>query len=199
MELEYALCVGIDDNFREECILRAERFNPCLNTFSSKGGSIIDVYIKNVTSERFYLTKSDLTIFSGPAGKAESGVWIIPPPKRIKSGETVFMRAYSGKISTTDPLICIFPVEMDVDVAYKSCDSGFSFSVISDRETEENGCEGLQPFKPINVTEFGLMAVVSPSSDPGSYQRKDEVLNILYLQPSPEDDRWRNTAYFIIS
>ena len=186
MEVERLLSVCIDEECIRECIEKAKCFDPCLSEFASKEGAIIDIYIQNVTSVRFYLSESNNVVFSGFIGESKDGLWVIPPPKRIKGGETVFMRAYTKKVSTTKPEVCAFPVEISIDVSYKSDAGTFSFSVNTDRETDGGGCEGLQVFKPITVSEFGTKPT------PASFK-------VLYLQPPTGDREWRNTAYFLIS
>jgi len=209
-----------------KCIRRASKLRPCLCDFESDEEAVIDLYIKNTTKTTFKLVKRSNLVASGSFGTLNPGNWIVPPPCKIHRGETVFMRASSGKVNTTDLNICSNRVSYIVGLKYveipimggdcqetktenhtNSLDN-FNIEVRALRQATEGsgnntdnatiqGCDGLKPFEPVTVLEF-------KSNFP--------QLNIYNLQPQsppqcpilpPEfrlfDTRWRNTVYFILA
>jgi len=181
-----------------KCVRRASRFRPCLCDFVSDEDAVIDVYITNKTKYSFKLTEESNIVATGSFGINTPGFWIIPPPKRIRGEETIFMRGYSGKVSTTDLNTCTNPVDYTISARYagiKDPTDTFYVEVRALREAAEGsadntlnaqiqGCAALQPFEPVNVADFS-------SNYP--------ALNIYNLQAQIPDLRWRNTAFFLIA
>ncbi len=186
----------------KRCIKRATRLRPCLCEYTSEKDAIMDVYIMNTSKRTFSLVEVENIVATGPFADQQPGAWIIKPPKTIHACETVFIRAYSGKISTTDHTLCSYGVSFTITVGYHDPvynstydldpTSFFTFEVGTTRNSEGNGCAGLQPFDPLSITDF-------TSNFP--------VVNIYSLTPQSGnisqdeqgDERWRNTAFFIIS
>lgn len=192
-----------------KCVRQACKFRPCLCDFESDEEAILDIYIKNTSKTTFKLVEESNIVATGSFGINTPGVWIIPPPPKIFRGETVFIRASSGKVSTTDLNTCTNPVDYTISMRYfqipridydknkgpvKELDT-FYVEVRAVRDASEGsesntdnasieGCAGLKPFEPINVFEFS-------SNFP--------KLNIYNLQAQLLDTRWRNTAYFILA
>ncbi len=195
----------------QKCVRLASKFRPCLCDFVSEEDAIIDLYIKNTTKHDFFAKEISNVVTTGPFAEERPGQWIIPPPKRIRRGETVFARGYSGKVSTTDEETCIYPVIFVLALRYtdsKSKEGGnqFLIEVQSTRNPADStpegrlGCAGLQPFQPIN--EFSIPPVDSrfQTNLPSIIYESDfPALNIFYLLPQINDPRWRNTAFFLLS
>jgi len=169
------------------CLKSASKLKPCLNDQSSAEEAFIDVYIQNQTSNGFYLVSSDVRTNSRRGFVDVSGNWIITPAQYIKGGETIFFRAYSGKISVTDADDCFFPTEFSVDFTYISPDQPGSLKGFLTKTRDGVGtCSEVNPFSPLEQRyEFeGKINV---------YQ------NVSYVPPEQGVERWRNTAFVILS
>lgn len=162
-----------------KCVRRAAKLRPCLCDFESDEEAIIDLYIKNTTKTTFKLVEESNIVASGSFAIENPGKWIVPPPCKIHRGETVFMRASSGKVSTTDLNTCTNLVDYTVSLRYfeipiidydhpeteKQELDTFYIEVSAVRQAAEGsesntnnatipGCAGLKPFEPVTVFEF---------------------------------------------
>jgi len=191
----------------EKCIRKAERFRPCLCDYTSDEDAIIDLYIMNTSEREFRLVDSENIVSLGPFADQQLGLWILAPPPVLDPKTTIFARAYSGKISTTDPGICNYDVTFTVTVAYvdeikntETITPFFRFEVGSLRESPEGGCSELQPFDPLAVTNinsnFPVVNIYNLTPQSGIDTRPQSRQDIFALEG---DLRWRNTAFFIIS
>ena len=218
MEWEECITTTPSSYVVKKCIRRATRFRPCLCEYTSKEDAIIDMYIMNTSKRAFVLTNAENIVTTGAFADQQPGLWIIEPPRSLQPNETVFSRAYSGKISTTVPDICTYAVNFTITIAYEDKSSAdpryvesydseceitppfFRFEVGTSRNSEGDGCTGLQPFDPVSITDF---------------TSKFPVVNIYNLTPQrgidvvPQNEqdvvaqngdvRWKNTVFFIIS
>jgi hypothetical protein len=184
----------------KKCLKDAACFRPCVNGYKSCDDAIMDIYINNFTNHKWRLNFEENVVSTGPFAIERKAKWIIPPPKYIKPRETVVMRAYSDKISTSDPNICAFNVNFTVTVIYKNVKTGKKFELVTFtiRPGSPDACMNLLPFEPIVVATFetnaedtNILVVFPPCTEP--IEIDDNV-----FEPCKFED-WRNTAYFVLS
>lgn len=201
----------------EKCICKAEKFRPCLCDYASTEDAIIDLYIMNTSKREFELMNLENIVSLGPFADQQKGMWVIAPPTTLHPGETVFARAYSDKISTTDSGICDYDVTFTVTVAYgdRTSDVGtlpstsknpetitpfFEFEVGTLRESQEGGCDDLQVFDPLAITNYvsnlPIVNIYNLTPQSGIDIQPQTKQDLFALEG---DVRWRNTAFFIIS
>ncbi len=218
----------IDTQSLSKCIRRASNFRPCLCDFESDEAATIDLYIKNTTKYTFKLEEESNIVATGSFGTPTPGFWLVPPPKRICGGETVFIRAYSGKVSTSDINTCVNPVDYTISVKYTQklkrvkdqTHKGSTFQCPSlpykNKGSSSSKYVGLDTF----YIEVRALREASESSTEGTtdtvsvgcdglkpfepvsvvdFSSNFPMLNIYNLQAQLEDPRWRNTAFFLLS
>ncbi len=182
------------DELMRCCLKSASKLKPCLCDQSSTEDAIIDVYIQNQTQNDFCLVSSETRTFSGQGFVEAPGEWIVKPPQTIKSGKTIFFRAYSGRAarSTTDEEECFHPVQFIVEFKYISPEQSVVLSAFLVKTREGvSECSDLKPFSTLDRQY--------------EYSGEINVFQNVTFEPNedingfPGDFRWQNTAFLILS
>lgn len=163
------------------CMKYASELKPCLCIQNSKEETFIDIYIQNQTQFPFYLSFATTKSVSGRGYLEEPGIWIKEPPECIEPGSTIFFSACSQNFSIDNEEICFFPINFIVRAEYISLNQPAQINVKSIKTRDGVGnCEDLQ--------DFGLVE-----------QKNNYKGNINIYENLPNDPKWSNTSFIIIT